>query len=117
MLYPVPQDVQLILKSSCFDCHSNNTRYPWYSKIQPFAWILASHISDGKKDLNFSEFGSYSARRQKSKLKSMGNVLKDETMPIKSYLLMHPKAALNIPEKNKIISWLEVLKDSLNKNE
>ncbi|MEO8795940.1 MAG: heme-binding domain-containing protein [Daejeonella sp.] len=116
-IYSVPGDVQMILKTSCFDCHSNNTRYPWYSKIQPFGWLLASHIRDGKEDLNFNEFGNYSARRKKSKLKSIGNVLKDGTMPLKSYLLLHPDARLSKLEENKINAWLEILKDSLNRNE
>ncbi len=54
-LYAVPENVQSILKTSCYDCHSNNTVYPWYSQVQPVAWWLDGHIKDGKKDLNFSE--------------------------------------------------------------
>ena len=68
----IPPSVEGILRTSCYDCHSNNTRYPWYANIQPMGWLLADHIKDGKAELNFDEFGSYSKRRQLSKLKSIG---------------------------------------------
>ena len=67
----VPDKVLDIFKNSCYDCHSNNTRYPWYVYVQPMGWILANHIKDGKANLNFSEFGSYSKRKQANKLKSI----------------------------------------------
>src|SRR5437867_11356274 len=60
-IYSVPDSVQMVLKQACYDCHSNRTRYPWYSHIQPVGWMLARDIRHGKADLNFSEFGSYSA--------------------------------------------------------
>ncbi len=63
----MPANVSGILKTSCYDCHSNTTHYPWYSFIQPGAWWMASHIKEGKAELNFSEFGKYSSRRQESK--------------------------------------------------
>jgi hypothetical protein len=66
--FSIPENVQLVLQISCYDCHSNNTNYPWYSKIQPFGWLLAKHIKNGKAELNFNEFSSYSLRRQISKL-------------------------------------------------
>jgi hypothetical protein len=81
----VHQNVQSILKAACYDCHSNNTNYPWYSYIQPFGWVLANHIKEGKVELNFSEFGSYTQRRQASKLKGIENRIKDESMPLSSY--------------------------------
>ena len=67
-IYIVPGKVLAVLQNSCYDCHSNNTQYPWYSFIQPGAWWMASHIRKGKADLNFSEFGAYSNRKQQSKL-------------------------------------------------
>ena len=68
----LPESVQGILARSCFDCHSNNTHYPWYTYIQPGGWFMAYHIRNGKDKLNFSEFGAYSKRRQDSKLESIG---------------------------------------------
>src|SRR5258705_11080069 len=73
----VPGNIQSILKTACYDCHSNNTNYPWYSRIQPFGWLLAGHIRKGKVELNFNEFGSYSMRRQISKLNGIANSIKD----------------------------------------
>ena len=100
-VFTVPQNVQDVLKTSCYDCHSNNTRYPWYSFIQPGAWWMAHHINEGKQNLNFSEFGSYSNRKQQNKLRSIAKSIKDETMPIKPYLLIHRNAKLT--EEQKIL--------------
>lgn len=109
----VPKDVQAILKTSCYDCHSNNTQYPWYSKIQPGGWWMASHIKDGKSELNFNEFGSYSKRRQQSKLKSIASTLEDGTMPLSSYLLIHKNAKLDKKDKTLLLSWIKTTRDSL----
>ena len=83
-IYNVPENVQAILKRSCYDCHSNNTIYPWYSWIQPAGWWLASHIKRGKEELNFSEFGTYSSRKQGRKLFSITKSVEDGTMPLPS---------------------------------
>jgi hypothetical protein len=109
----VPKNVQATLKTSCYDCHSNNTQYPWYSKIQPGGWWMASHIKNGKKELNFSEFGSYSDRRQQSKLKSIINRIKDGTMPLPSYTLIHRNAILSNEDKINLKKWAGAMKDSL----
>jgi len=103
----IPPNVQAILKNSCYDCHSNNTRYPWYASIQPGAWWMASHIKEGKDELNFDEFGKYSKRRQKSKLKSIASAVSDGTMPIASYLFIHKDAALSKAEQTLIKEWAE----------
>ncbi|MBS1511684.1 MAG: heme-binding domain-containing protein [Bacteroidetes bacterium] len=112
-IYPVPDSIQLILKRACYDCHSNNSNYPWYSNIQPVAWMMARHISNGKDKLNFSDFGSYTNRRQISKLKGIANQIKDDEMPIASYKLMHPKARLLEAEKEMIMNWMNATADSL----
>lgn len=115
--YIVPPKVLQVLKKSCYDCHSNNTIYPWYASIQPVGWLLASHIKEGKKELNFSEFGSYGLRRQKSKIKGIANSIKDGSMPIGSYTLMHKEALLSDFEKELLINWAMNLQDSLNTRE
>ncbi|CAM4205128.1 MULTISPECIES: heme-binding domain-containing protein [Pedobacter] len=114
--YPVPEKVQGILKTSCYDCHSNNTRYPWYANIQPGGWWLAWHIREGKQELNFNEFGKYSSRRQQSKLKAITGSIEDGTMPISSYTLIHRNARLTKAEQDLILDWIEKTKDSLLKN-
>ncbi len=81
----MPANVVAILKVSCYDCHSNNTRYPWYSQLKPVAWLMARHIKKGKKELNFDEFNDYSKRRKKAKIKSIISQIEKEEMPLRSY--------------------------------
>lgn len=109
----VPENLQLVLKVSCYDCHSNNTTYPWYSRVQPFGWILARHIRKGKTELNFNEFGSYSMRRQISKMNGIANSVKNVTMPLSSYTMIHKKARLSKEDKALLIDWAVRTKDSL----
>jgi len=112
-IYPMGKKVQGILKTSCYDCHSNNTDYPWYAHIQPGGWWLASHIREGKEELNFNEFGNYTSRRQQSKLKAISNSIKDRTMPISSYTLIHRNAKLSRAQQELVLGWIEKTKDNL----
>jgi len=114
--FNVPQHVQSLLQSSCYDCHSNNTRYPWYSKIQPIGWILANHIRKGKAELNFSDFSSNSKRRQISKMNGIANSVKDGSMPLSSYLVLHKEAGLSKNNKTLLIDWATRTKDSFRAN-
>ena len=114
--FSIPENVELVLQISCYDCHSNNTSYPWYSRIQPFGWLLAKHIRNGKAELNFNEFGSYSIRRQISKLNGIGNSVKDGTMPLNSYTMIHKNARLSKEDKTLLIDWATRTKDSLSSN-
>lgn len=109
----VPENAQTVLKDACYDCHSNHTVYPWYTYVQPVGLILAGHIKNGKSELNFSEFGSYSIRKQKNKLTSIVNSLRDKTMPLSSYTIIHKNARLTKDEKAIIIDWANKTKDSL----
>ena len=115
-MYKPPQQVQQILQNACYDCHSNNTNYPWYSNIQPFAWMMTNHINNGKEKLNFSEFGSNTTRKQISKLKEISNQIKDDEMPITSYRLMHKNANLSQEEESLLMNWLQTKADSLSAN-
>ncbi|NJW52675.1 heme-binding domain-containing protein [Salinimicrobium oceani] len=109
VIYEVPENINKILQTSCYDCHSNNTNYPWYNKIQPFTWYLNDHIEEGKEELNFSEFGEYSSRRQSSKLRSISSQVEDGEMPLSSYTLVHWDAKLSDKEKKKFIAWMDSL--------
>jgi len=111
--FSVPENVAGILKTSCYNCHSNNTHYPWYANIQPAAWLLAKHINDGKEELNLNEFGNYSQRRQLSKLKSIHNSIKDGSMPLSSYTFIHKAAKLSNESKALILDWTSKTIDSL----
>lgn len=107
-----PENINTLIKTSCYDCHSNNTNYPWYNKVQPISWFLERHIKEAKKELNFSEFGAYSKRKIKSKLKSIISQIKDNEMPLSSYILMHKNAELSENEKSELEIWLSELRDS-----
>jgi len=113
----IPDEVADIFENSCYDCHSNNTRYPWYVHIQPMGWIMASHIRKGKAELNFSEFGSYTLRRQVTKLKTIEGSIKDGSMPLSSYTIMHTDAKLSKEDKALVIDWLVKTRDSLTSKE
>lgn len=101
----VPENVQQILKVSCYDCHSNTTRYPWYSNIQPVAWFLNDHVTEGKKELNFSEFATYPAYRRYKKFKEIQKQVKEDEMPLYSYTIPHRDAVLSAGQKENLIDW------------
>jgi hypothetical protein len=106
-VYNVPADVKTILDKACMDCHSNNTRYPWYFKIQPLDWWLTHHINEGKEELNFDEFTDKPIRYQYHKLQSVTDQVKKAEMPLSSYLWVHKDAKLTEQEKNVLIGWSE----------
>lgn len=108
-VYDIPEDVRQILVSKCYDCHSNNTRYPWYFNIQPVGWWLAAHIHEGKEHLDFSVFKNYSREKADHKLEEIGEVLADGSMPLKSYVLFHREAEVTEEDQRKINAWLKSL--------
>ncbi|MFV7236576.1 heme-binding domain-containing protein [Flavobacterium sp. ZB4R12] len=112
-MYDVPKNVETILQTSCFDCHSNNTNYPLYSYIQPARFFMEEHIKDGKKDLNFNEFGKYSKRKQENKLEAIIKQIKSDEMPLASYTLLHKNAIVTPAQKEEVINWINKTKDSL----
>ncbi|HZM12657.1 MAG TPA: heme-binding domain-containing protein [Bacteroidales bacterium] len=112
-VFSMPDSVKVILQNACYDCHSDNTRYPWYVNIQPAGWWMAGHISDAKGDLNFSEFGGYEQRRQISKLEGVAAVIEEDIMPLRSYKMMHKSARLSSDEKNLLINWAQKSADSI----
>lgn len=114
--FSVPAKVQGILKTSCFDCHSNNTNYPWYSYVQPVRMLMDSHIKEGKENLNFSEFGTYSKRKQRTKLDRMIKQIKSDEMPLASYTILHKNAILTNENKALLLKWIEKKSDSISAN-
>ncbi len=111
--YPVPDSVAQILKVACNDCHTDSTRYPWYSNIQPFYFWLNSHIKDGKRALNFSEFSSDKIRKQYNSFSKMSTEVKEGGMPLPSYLWIHSDAKLSDAQKAMISSWAMAQHDSI----
>ena len=109
----VAENIQNKLQVSCYDCHSNNTQYPWYNKVQPVAWFLEDHIKEGKTELNFNEWDSLSTRRKTSKLRSIIKQIENGEMPLDSYTFIHRDAKFSEAEAEEIINWVTQLKNSL----
>ncbi|GAB4498616.1 MAG: hypothetical protein OHK0019_34210 [Saprospiraceae bacterium] len=101
-----PDAVMTILKNACYDCHSNHTRYPWYSNVQPVGWWLQNHIEVGRAELNFSEFGQWSEHERREVLDHCARLIEKGTMPLRSYLPMHPEAQLTAGQKTLLVNWL-----------
>lgn len=113
VMHPLPDSVRLILQSACYDCHSNNTRYPWYNNIQPVAFWLNDHVNGGKDHLNFSTFGSYTKDKQIKKLKAVAKAVEEGYMPLDSYLWIHKDAVLTVAQKKLLIDWASGLAQTI----
>ncbi|UFH55119.1 heme-binding domain-containing protein [Spirosoma sp. KNUC1025] len=111
--YAVPNNVHSVLRRACFDCHSNSTTYPWYDNIQPVAWWLNHHIEEGKEELNFSEFATYSPKKARHKLEEVGEAVTDGWMPLGSYLWIHNDAKLTPEEAKLIANWASGLRKQI----
>jgi len=104
-----PEQVMAILHRSCFDCHSNETKWPWYSYVAPMSWLVVSDVNDGRKHMNFSVWDTYNDKRKKHKIKECGEEVEEGEMPLWFYLPLHPEAKL-LPENIKIIAeWSKSL--------
>ncbi len=110
----VPENVQTILKTSCNDCHTNATRYPWYSYVQPSGWFLADHIKDGRKHLNLSVWNTYEDNRKKRKLSEICEQVETREMPLPSYLYIHWDAKLSDDQIKILCDWTTVEIDKFN---
>lgn len=100
-----PADVVATLKRSCFDCHSNATRWPWYSRVAPMSWIIADHVREGRSQVNFSEFNRYTAKERLRRLDKMCAEVKEGGMPLGSYLPLHSDAKLSEGDVRSICDW------------
>ena len=106
----VPDEVQEIIKTSCADCHSNITKYPWYSEIAPMSWYLANHVNNGKRHLNFSEWTKYNENQLNHVISDLEEVLESKEMPLKSYLILHEEAELSEAQYELLLNWVKSLK-------
>lgn len=112
--YDVPMDIQMSLYAACYDCHSNYTKdYPWYSYIQPVSWWIDKHIVEAKKELNFSEFATYTPKRAAKKFKEIAKEMEEKTMPLPSYTLMHKHARLSDSDTKDVIAWAKKMHDNV----
>ena len=105
----ITTEVHDIFRKKCYDCHSNNTTYPWYVNIQPVGWWMDGHIDEGKEELNFSEFKTYDKKRADHKLEEIYEEIAEGHMPIASYTITHRDAKITPDELEKIAGWLRSL--------
>ncbi len=112
-----PEEIASIIKTSCYDCHSNESNYPWYSNVQPAGWFLKDHIDEGRRELNFSTFTDYELKRQDHKLEECIEYIEKDEMPLGSYTLLHREAALTEAQKNTLIEYFKSVRTKLNYTE
>jgi hypothetical protein len=109
-LTSAPEDVQNIIKTSCYDCHSNTSTYPWYTNVAPVSWWIKHHINEGREHLNFSEWGSYTAKKADHKLEECVEMVEEGEMPMSSYTLIHAESKLSEDQKLSLINWFNGLR-------
>jgi hypothetical protein len=109
----VPKNVATLLNSACYDCHSNETKFPWYAAIAPVKWLVYNDINKGRKKLNFSEWDIINKEDKAEILDDISTVLLDEEMPLKNYILLHPEAIFSLEDRENIANWAELLLEDL----
>ncbi|MFC4721314.1 heme-binding domain-containing protein [Geojedonia litorea] len=105
-----PDDVKMILKESCFDCHSSVTRYPWYNNITPVNYWLADHIKHGKGHFDVSKWDEYSIKKKDHKLEELIEMVEAKTMPLESYTWAHKEARLTEDQINSVVTWAKMVR-------
>jgi hypothetical protein len=100
-----PAEVRTILRNACYDCHSNETIWPWYSKVAPVSWMIENHVKDGRGNLNFSEWEKYSDTKKTEMKKEIWEQINSSEMPLQMYTYLHSKSNLDIMKKKLIQDW------------
>ena|ERR1051325_3771470 len=104
---PAPAEVQAVLQRSCNDCHSNETRWPWYSYVAPISFLISNDVREGRREVNFSLWGQYNAQRQARKRKEIVEQVQSGKMPQWYYVLLHPEAKLSDADRQTIVNWAQ----------
>ena len=102
-----PEPIAKLINNSCYDCHSNETKYPWYTNIQPVGWLVQNHYIDGRKHLNFSTFATYEPKKQEHHLEEIIEMIENEEMPLDSYILGHPEANLSTENRATLVQYFK----------
>jgi Haem-binding domain len=100
-----PPEVASILRRACYDCHSNETTWPWYSQLAPVSWLVARDVTQGRRELNFSMWQGYPAKRKAKKLEEIASEVQEGEMPMAIYVPLHPQAKLSDADKAALVSW------------
>jgi Haem-binding domain len=105
--HPMPESVRVAFERSCTQCHSNETRWPWYSHVAPFSWIVAHDVHEGRKEMNFSSWGMYSQEKREEKLTAICEQVTNGDMPESKYAFVHRNSRLSDEERDAICNWTE----------
>lgn len=105
-----PDEIKAIIKTSCYDCHSNLTNTPWYGEIAPISWYINDHINEGQEELNFSAWGTYQLTKKKHKLEECWEEVEKGAMPLDGYLKLHSEAKLSEDNQKQLIAWFKSIK-------
>lgn len=108
-----PEPIAKLIRNSCYDCHSNETKYPFYSNLQPVAWLLKNHIDEGRKELNFSTFATYEPKRQAHKLEEAAEYVEQKNMPLESYTLGHSDAKLSNEQRKQLVNYFRMVQKQI----
>lgn len=107
-----PAEIEKMLRSACYDCHSNETVYPWYSNVAPVSWMLEHHVEEGREHLNFSKWGTLSVKKQNHKMHECAEEVAEGEMPMNSYTWTHSDASLSATQKKTLSDWFNSQKGS-----
>ena len=110
-IHEMPANVEQIIRKACYDCHSFETEFPWYTNVAPLSWWIGDHIDHGRDELNFSVWGSYSEKRRNHKIEEINELVKEKAMPLESYLIMHGDAKLTDQEVADLLTWFNTLEE------
>jgi hypothetical protein len=102
-----PPQIAALLKNSCYDCHSSETKWPWYSYIAPLSWGLVGHVNDARESMNFSEWPHDDSRRARKKWRRIADAVEAKEMPLPSYLLIHRESRLTAEQRKQLVEWAE----------
>ncbi|MCI5081733.1 MAG: heme-binding domain-containing protein [Saprospiraceae bacterium] len=102
-----PAEIASLIKSSCYDCHSHQTKYPWYTNVAPVSWMIGHHIEEGREHLNFSKWGTYPAKKRAHKIEECYEEVEEGEMPMKGYVILHSEAKMSKEQKEQLIAWFK----------
>ena len=113
MIKNTPESTANLIRTGCYDCHSNESKYPWYSNVQPFGWFLKDHIDEARKELNFSTFATYEPKRQARKLSEAAEQIEKGEMPLDSYVMIHSEAKFSAAQNEQLVKYFRMVESEI----
>lgn len=101
------EEIATLIKAACYDCHSHQAKYPWYSNVAPISWMVEHHIEEGREHLNFSEWGSYDTKKANHKLEECIEEIEEGEMPMKPYVVMHSEVKMSKEQKKALMAFFQ----------